>query len=277
MAWEILEDAERFRGAAAGYLHARPALCTLLLTVSEAVRGNGGANPWGPRPAWFGVYRDGGGRVLGGALRTPPHGVVLGPGPAEAAAELAGLRPCDTVTGAPELAAAYAEARGGEWRVRQEQRLYRLGELTPQRPAPKGSARLAAEADAPLLARWAAEFTAEAHGGDPLADPEGWAGRRIGSGLLTVWQVDGEPVCFAGRSQVVAGQARIAPVYTPAGLRGRGYAGAATAAASRSALDAGAEEVLLFTDLANPTSNALYQRLGYRPIADQRRLVRRGN
>jgi RimJ/RimL family protein N-acetyltransferase len=60
----------------------------------------------------------------------------------------------------------------------------------------------------------------------------------------------------------------VATVYTPAPLRGRGHAGAATAAVSRAALDAGAKEVLLFTDLANPTSNGLYQRLGYRAVAD---------
>jgi predicted GNAT family acetyltransferase len=73
---------------------------------------------------------------------------------------------------------------------------------------------------------------------------------------------------MAGVTPMVAGQIRVAPVYTPAHLRGRGYAGAVTAEVSRAALAAGAAEVLLFTDLANPTSNALYQRIGYRAVAD---------
>ena len=38
---------------------------------------------------------------------------------------------------------------------------------------------------------------------------------------------------------------------------------------SQAALDAGAAEVVLFTDLANPASNALYQRLGYEAVADR--------
>jgi predicted GNAT family acetyltransferase len=38
---------------------------------------------------------------------------------------------------------------------------------------------------------------------------------------------------------------------------------------SQAALDAGAKHVVLFTDLANPTSNALYPRLGYRPVEDR--------
>ena len=58
-------------------------------------------------------------------------------------------------------------------------------------------------------------------------------------------------------------------VYTPPEQRGRGYGGAVTAAVTRAALDAGADDVVLFTDLANPTSNALYQRLGYRPVEDR--------
>jgi hypothetical protein len=40
-------------------------------------------------------------------------------------------------------------------------------------------------------------------------------------------------------------------------------------ATSQAARAAGAREVVLFTDLANPTSNALYQRLGYRPVSDR--------
>ena len=73
---------------------------------------------------------------------------------------------------------------------------------------------------------------------------------------------------LAGRSRAVAGQARIGPVYTPPDLRGRGFGGAATVAITQAALADGAEGVVLFTDLANPASNTLYQRLGYRPVSD---------
>jgi predicted GNAT family acetyltransferase len=69
-------------------------------------------------------------------------------------------------------------------------------------------------------------------------------------------------------TRAVAGQVRLGPVYTPPGRRGRGFGGAVTAAVSQAAKDAGAAEVLLYTDLANPTSNALYQRLGYQPVSD---------
>ncbi|MCQ0020489.1 GNAT family N-acetyltransferase [Actinomadura madurae] len=74
---------------------------------------------------------------------------------------------------------------------------------------------------------------------------------------------------MAGRTPAVGGMARVAPVYTPAGHRRRGYGAAVTAAATRDAQDAGAADVVLFTDLGNPTSNSVYRRLGYRPVEDR--------
>ena len=78
---------------------------------------------------------------------------------------------------------------------------------------------------------------------------------------------------MAWHSPVVAGMARVSSVYTPAAHRRRGYGAAVTAQATRAALDAGAAEVVLFTDLANPTSNAVYRRIGYRPVEDRIRLA----
>ena len=88
-------------------------------------------------------------------------------------------------------------------------------------------------------------------------------------GGLTLWETAGEPVSMAGLTRPAAGQVRVGPVYTPPAHRGRGYGGAVTAAVSQAARDAGAAEVVLFTDLANPTSNALYQRLGYEAVSDR--------
>ncbi|MFG2722452.1 GNAT family N-acetyltransferase [Streptomyces sp. NPDC048416] len=71
-----------------------------------------------------------------------------------------------------------------------------------------------------------------------------------------------------GRRCQASAHARIGPVYTPPGLRRHGYAAAVTSAATRLAQNRGAAQMVLFTDLSNPTSNALYQRLGYRPLRD---------
>jgi predicted GNAT family acetyltransferase len=73
---------------------------------------------------------------------------------------------------------------------------------------------------------------------------------------------------MVGVNLAVAGVVRVGPVYTPPQLRRRGYAGSAVAAVSRRALAAGAARCMLFTDLANPTSNKIYAEVGYRRIAD---------
>jgi predicted GNAT family acetyltransferase len=100
-------------------------------------------------------------------------------------------------------------------------------------------------------------------------DSASWADTRFAEKRYTFWETpDGTPVSMAGAKPLLGGQVRIDPVYTPARLRGRGYAGAVTVEVSRAALDAGATEVVLFTDPANLTSNALYRRIGYVPLAD---------
>ncbi|WP_244204565.1 GNAT family N-acetyltransferase [Streptomyces africanus] len=170
------------------------------------------------------------------------------------------------------VAAAFAEAwqrhTGATVALGQRQRLYRLGTLTVPRPIPPGRPRIAGEADRELLIRWHDEFVA-AVGSGVFQDAAEWADARIEQGGVTFWETPGgTPAAMAGTTPEVAGQVRVSAVYTPSHLRGRGYAGAATAEVSRAALAAGVQEVLLFTDLANPTSNGLYQRIGYRPVAD---------
>jgi predicted GNAT family acetyltransferase len=91
---------------------------------------------------------------------------------------------------------------------------------------------------------------------------------RLSFGGLVIWEEAGTPVSLAGRTRPAAGLARVGPVYTPPEQRGRGFGAAVTAAVTQAALDGGAEGVMLFTDLDNPTSNTLYQRLGYRPVTD---------
>jgi predicted GNAT family acetyltransferase len=92
---------------------------------------------------------------------------------------------------------------------------------------------------------------------------------RLGYGGISLWQAGGRPVAMGAVTRQVAGMVRIGPVYTPPEFRGAGYASAVTAGLSLRAREAGAAEVLLYTDLDNPVSNSIYQRVGYRAVEDR--------
>ncbi|MFI5689196.1 GNAT family N-acetyltransferase [Streptomyces sp. NPDC051636] len=273
--WHFTEDLDDFLARAGDFLRSRPALHTVPLTVTDALRRRG-LHVYGAEAPLFGLLTHADGTVRAAVFHTPPHPLNVTPVSAEEADALAArlLALGHAVPGvsaeretADAFAAAWqrrAEARGA---LHQLQRLYRLDGLTVPEPVPDGRARVAGTADRELLVRWYGEF-ADAVGRRGFDDAGAWADARIAQGGVTLWEApDGTPVAMAGVIPPVAGQVRVAPVYTPAGLRGRGYAGAVTAEVSRVGRDAGME-VLLFTDLANPTSNALYQRIGYRSVAD---------
>ncbi|WP_262063396.1 GNAT family N-acetyltransferase [Streptomyces sp. STR69] len=274
--WHITADLDQFLRLAGDFLRSRPAPHTLQLTVTDTLRSRG-RHIYGDGDPEFGVLeRDG--TVTATFFRTPPGRLMptrLTPDEAEAlAAQLA-----DPETELPgimaeqDTASTFAEAwrrrTGAELEINARQRLYRLAELTIPTPAPPGRPRVAVAKDREQLMRWHGEFVAAIGEHGATMGSADWADARISYGGVTLWETpDGTPVSMAGVTAKVAGQIRVAPVYTPADLRGRGYAGAVTAEVSRAARTAGAAEVLLFTDLANPTSNALYQRIGYRPVAD---------
>ena len=169
---------------------------------------------------------------------------------------------------ADAFAAAWRDRTGDAVAVYRRMRLFRLGELRPPRPGPEGTARLAAGTDRDLLAGWFGAFAREV-GELPREDQHAAVTERLGYGGITVWEAGRCPGLGRGPDP---GRGRDGPGGTrlpPPELRGRGYAGAVTVAVSQAALDAGVREVVLYTDLANPTSNALYQRLGYHPVEDR--------
>jgi RimJ/RimL family protein N-acetyltransferase len=219
--------------------------------------------------------------LIGAALCTPPFPIAVSAVPSRAAGAVVdylldvGFRPTGASGLQPEITefiSVWCERAQVDVAGRVSQRLYRLSELKPPTGV-LGEAVESAEADVDLIARWYAEFGRDAH----THDRKQWKHADLvqqvrdrdaaGSGHL-IWRVGGEPVSLAVISAPQHGTSRIGPVYTPRKLRGHGYASAVTAAASRWGLDRGADHVLLFTDLANPVSNAIYQRIGFVPVAD---------
>jgi predicted GNAT family acetyltransferase len=137
-----------------------------------------------------------------------------------------------------------------------------------------GTSRLATDRDGGWLADWVELFFEEAFtrvrdngAGKQFVDNAKSIGDRF-----VLWEVDGAPVSIAMLRAPAVGVSRIGPVFTPRDQRAHGYGSAVTAAAVQLAHRSGTPDVVLFADLANPTSNAIYQRIGFEPVADSVRI-----
>ena len=248
-------DAAAFAAVALPFFAADPARHTITLTTLDGLLRAGA-----PPALAMTLHEDD--ELVGAVLRREGRSILVSGLPPRyagvVAAALAGA-PLPGAVGPVAEAEAFAEAWTAPVHHRFDQRLFALGTLTPPVGVP-GAARPATSADAALLGAWRVAFTAETGVGQTGSHPPEVA---VGPGEW-VWQVDGVPVAQASARPVIAGMSRIGPVYTPPEHRRHGYGAAATAAASRWALDVGARCVVLFTDARNPTTNALYPRLGYR-------------
>ncbi len=217
------------------------------------------------------------------ALITAPHNLVLADaaGP-EALRSLAAAvrqsgRPIPGVLGnrptVDRFNEAWAPPAGVAPRLCMAQGVFALEKVRPVPPAP-GRSRPAERDDRSLILDWLEAFTAEALPG------EAWVRERTERGVdrilggeaaeagIWLWEEDGQAVALVAYGSPTPGGIRLGPVYTPPGRRRRGYATALVAEVSARLLEGGRRRCYLFTDLANPTSNAIYRRIGYEQVAE---------
>jgi len=269
------DDAAGFWTVAHGLYEVDPVRHTTELSVIHAVLHAPQENA---APLVLVTLHDGAGSLRGAAMRTPPwpmalSGVQIDDVPLLVKELLSWHPELDSVMGPQDVvesfAAAWATATDRAVRTVFRLRLFRLADLAV--PHSDGHPRIATEADLRVAAQHFLGFSHEsaAHRRSTLADAQDSVRRQfaLGGGIV-LWEVDGTVVSSAAAKVPNAGASRIGPVYTPPEHRRHGYAAAATAAAAQWAREAGAEEVLLYTDLANPTSNGVYTRIGFRPVTD---------
>jgi uncharacterized protein len=163
------------------------------------------------------------------------------------------------------FARAWARRTGVRHQPGMRQRIYRLDTVVPPERTPPGRLRRAEARDRELAVAWMEAFHDDTR--TERTNPQGSVRRWSDAGDLFLWD-DGEPRCMTAIVRRTPNGAAVAGVYTPPALRGRGFASACVAAVSQGALDAGARFCFLYTDLSNPTSNAIYTRIGYRPVGD---------
>jgi len=266
-------DASGFLDTAENPLLVDEAKNNLILGIADRVRCG---RSYGDEPPYFLTVEEDG-VLVATAIRTPPFPLVVHcvEKHLDALDPLVDhLRTADPglpgVNGEARAAAAFVNRwtgkSGGRAEVGMRMRVYALHQVDPPIDVP-GRMRLARSEDVDLIAEWMLGFHEEAVPGDPPSDPRETVRRFMKSGTLAVWDHDG-PVSMAGSSRGSRNGATVSAVYTPHEHRGNGYASACVAALCQWLLDEGKAFCTLYADLANPTSNKIYQRIGFRPVAD---------
>lgn len=270
-------DANQFYERVLPFLGAREAEHNLLLGVIRGVQ----IGEYTEHSPYLGCI-EADNRVIAVIVRTPPHHVLLSL--MDTPHNIIPLIVEDMrheyvslsgVSGAKFDARLFAEtweaATGQPFWLSAKQRIYKLTQVTfPQHMA--GELRWATEADFDMLVNWYIGFIIDAGLTITTPDRAQSVVRRYLDAdpkerRLAIWQVDGVPVSMSGYMGSTPNGMRVGAVYTPAEHRKKGYASACVAHLSQHILDMGKQFCFLFTDLANPTSNHIYQTIGYLPIS----------
>jgi len=245
------------------------------LMISIAMRVRDG-RPYGKdAPLFLTIHEQG--KMVAAAIQTPPYPIILHcePGHLEALEMIADHliemeHPLPGANGTVDVVYPFVEVwarrTGVATSPSMSLRIYALTEVTVPKDV-AGQVRWAQIEDVPLLSQWFLAFHQEAVPDDPPGDPAASVQRFIEMGKLAVWD-DGKAVSMAGSSRGTPHGATVSAVYTPPEYRARGYASACVATLSQALLDEGHHFCTLYTDLSNPTSNKIYQNVGYRPVVD---------
>jgi uncharacterized protein len=238
------------------------------------------ANPhhYGEENPWFGIVSDDKG-ISTLAWRMPPYlvGLAWAAGDATEAVSLLTesvhrLWPViPGVTGHREVTDLFAEKWSTAYKVPirsvQSQRIYRLDSINNISQTP-GRLRLAALADKELTYRWTMAFGTDTNQGSDRDTVERNTRLRIEHGDLYLWEDGGQPVSMAAKNRPTDHGMTVGLVYTPPELRRKGYATSCVAGVCREILKSGCDFCTLYTDLSNPTSNAIYIKIGFQPVCD---------
>jgi len=270
-----LGDAGAFLEAASPLLLADEARHNLIFGIAGTLRDHPSHYP--EYALWL---AEDGPEIVGAALRTPPHNLVLarprGDSAIDALAAAIDDEPPGVIAAQPEaeaFAKAWSAKTGVTSRVNRAQGVFSLERVEPPQPT-SGRIRNAGAGDRRLVLDWWRAFLEEALRESP--DPESVAhevDHRLGAedGGVVLWD-DGETVSLSGFGSPTPNGIRIGPVYTPPEHRRRGYASALVAELSGRLLNE-RRFCFLYTDLANPTANKIYEQIGYKRVCESAEIV----
>ncbi|MBK8027556.1 MAG: GNAT family N-acetyltransferase [Chloroflexi bacterium] len=238
---------------------------------------------FGQQQPYLAILTDDAGEIVLTALRTPPRGLILSVADWPVALDALIEDPqsmyesLPTVLGEVELARQFAECwsarKGVTTRMQMPERIYQVHTVKVPTGVPGFMRRITPE-DRSLLIDWMVAFEIEAFGAQetPRENFNNWVdgGLSFAHRGIYLWEdpANGGVVSMVGHTGPTPHGMRVGPVYTPPEKRGHGYASACTAGVTQTLLDSGRTFCFLYTNLNNPTSNKIYQQIGYEPVID---------
>ncbi|MDR3578235.1 MAG: GNAT family N-acetyltransferase [Anaerolineaceae bacterium] len=274
MKFTSFQKAGQFLQKAQDYLEKSEAANSLILGICQGLIENPERIHYLPYLALL----EEGGQPAAVAVRTPPQKLViyshLSPQDLDWSLLIQNLieqqQTLPGVTGQAPLvetfAAAWDTAKGLSHKVGLRLRVYELTRVIPPSYSP-GRLRLAVPSDMEFISSWVNAFQIEALGEGSLDQAHETARTRIQDGDIFIWEIR-KPVSMAAKARPTRHGVTVNEVYTPPEYRGKGYASSCVASLSQYLLNSGSKFCTLFTDLSNPTSNSIYQKIGYQPVCD---------
>ena len=167
---------------------------------------------------------------------------------------------------ATNFANVWEQRTGCSSTIKMKQRIYKLEKVKGVKLSP-GKIRTADINDIELLSNWICEFSKDILEEMTHEDAYEFAKKAINKSFIYLWQ-DREPVSIAAESRPTKNGISVNLVYTPPKFRKKGYATSCVVSLSKLLLQKGYKFCTLYTDLLNPTSNSIYIKIGYKPIAE---------
>lgn len=265
-----------FLADCAAMLEAKESLNNLMLGIARRNPAPANGNEK-VRPLFVSVSN--GDQISIAALMTPPQRLVIYAVDPEAVCDIESLA-CHLADAGTEIpgvigpagtalsfASAWAAKKSLTFELTMNERVYELTRVSCV-PISKGSFKKAGTEDSELLIKWVAEFSKEALGEDVTYESaKKLVDAKIAAGDAYLW-VDEKPVTVACAARPTRNGIAVNFVYTPGEFRRRGYATSCVAKLSEALLERGYGFCSLFTDLKNPVSNDIYQKIGYAPVGD---------
>ncbi|WP_310487056.1 GNAT family N-acetyltransferase [Chamaesiphon sp. VAR_69_metabat_338] len=263
------DSIDKFWDKTQDYLLQNEAENNVLLGVVQTLRSNSDRYPDPPYLAVVEINDE----IVATAIRTPPYKLLLSKASnLEALTLIAQDLDREQLPGVMGLVPdvetflqAWQKLTGQSHQLSFVNKIHQIGTVQTV-AAISGYLRLATERDRALLMEWIPAFIAEI--GETMGqDLDRIVDNRLKTQSTYIWE-DGLPVSLAAGRQRSPTVGLIGSVYTPPAHRRKGYATACVAALSQKLLAEGCDRCFLLTDSANPTSNHIYQEIGYVPICD---------